>query len=364
MPDHCWGLSCWWAAKHHAQVPLMLDDSVGALTRSVYDSSASTAKSFAKLVPILHNLEAKTNQFSSSLNSHSFKYQNELIQSLMSAKRALAFSKQITNGSSDHSSSELINKIIVRLGKLQKHIVLSIKAKNEMADSINLESREISNLGRNVLSSCQKSFSVLSVSDKICANAKLMQTISKSAVDKAERNHLAAASPDIHEGVNQVSAIVGVAKKFVPIKPVNAILPKEMGPELEKAFSHANAALEHAQKALLFTGAARAREVVDCRDELRSVLDHEQNVLALKREVTDHEIALRIVPEQVRIDKIIQKELLPKLQKFKIVNDKILKVIDQNRSITIDERLTKKVTKQSYLPLVMIRRRDVLASFL
>lgn len=328
----------------------MLDDSVGTLTRSVYDSSAVSAKTFAKLVPKLQELETRASGYSAKLTSHSQRLQMALFRSSAGIRQALMKSKQITNGSSDESSAELVRAIIGRVNKSNKMIVASIKEKNAFRATVGAETRALGALGREIVGATQKSFSMLSVSDKVCQNAKLLQALSHSVVDKAERSHLAATAPAIHEGVNHVARIVDIEKKIIPLKSVSAntlLPPRSVDPELEAAFTHSNAALGHAERALLLSGSARAREVVDIRDELRNVLEHEQNAMALKTAVTDKQIAEIVVPENARIVKVVSQELLPQLGQFKSINDKILRAIDRNGAITIDEQLTRKVTKQS-----------------
>ena len=361
MPD-CTGLSCWFKSAVHrdstpVEVPLMLDDSVGSLTRSVYDSSAQTLRSFSKLVPKLVDLDSKSAKFASDLRSHSANVEAEILRSSLSAKTALSVSKQITNGSSDASSTRLIHGIIHKLESLLKHLVGSLRAQNAMADSIQSDSQTITSLGRDILGSTQKSFSVLSVSDKICSNAKILQNLSKSVIDKAERHHLVEAAPFIHNGVAAVKKIVDAERQFLPLKlpPLGKLVSFKFAPELQRAYSHTNDALAHAHKALMFSGAARAREIVDMRDELRNVLDHTQNATMVKHETTDSEIAHKIVPSAHRVSEIIKNQLLPQISQFGKINSKILKAIDQNQSITIDERITKKMTKQSQTPIFLLR---------
>ena len=334
----------------------MLDDTVGALTRSVYDSSASTDIAFTKLSATLKEVQNKADQFTVESTTTSTNLGKAIKMSKFSTQQALSQSEQITNGISNTASSAVLAKLIKTMQKSNKYLITSIKHKNNLKEIIDLKSKSLGVLGRQVTGNTNKSFAVMSVANKICENAKTLQTISKNVIDKAERHHLALASPEFKLGVENVARIVGIEKKIFPMKttPVEEVVPQAIESELESAYQHNNIAIDHAQKALDLGGSARAREVVDVRDELRTVMDRAQDVMDLKRIVTDRKIAKEIVPRNVNLNNVIAKELIPEIEKFEGINRKILEIVDQNNSIQIDTGITRKVLKQSSFGKILV----------
>ena len=339
----------WFTAAKPIDEPLMLDDTVGALTRSVYDSSANTDIAFTKLLPTLKSIQSKAIEFTSQTTDGSTRLGNALKLSTYSTQRSLSESEQITNGISGQASAAILTKLIKSMHRSNQHIVNAIKHKNILKETIDYKNKSLATLGRDVSGKTVKSFSLMSVADKICQGAHTLQSLSKNVIDRAERHHLALASPSFKLGVANVSKILAIEKKILPIQtvPPKDIVPQVMDSELESAYQHNNRAIDYAEKALTLNGSARAREVVDVRDQLRTVLDKEQDVIDLKRMFTDKKLVTEIAPRNLRLNKIINEELVPEILKFKEINDKILKTVDANHSIQIDTGISRKVMKQS-----------------
>jgi hypothetical protein len=197
----------------------------------------------------------------------------------------------------------------------------------------------------------------MSVVEKIYASAKAMQGLSKSIIQKAERYHLAKASPDFGSAVSQIKEMTEIEKKFLPLKLVTpqAMLPASVDAKTESMYQHNTRAIEHANKALLFSGQARASKLVDAREEIRSGINDAEDVLGIKRDVTDKLIRHQLLPTAANSNEIISTKLIPSIKKFHEINSKIAKIIDPNDSIRIDANLTKQVLKQNsigFFPII------------
>ena len=336
---------------------MMLDDSIGALTRSVYHSSDKTQQTFLKVHARLGDLSHKADLYTSHLTKHSQELAKLLKSSSFQIKRALMESTAVTNGVSDPSSAKVLAEMVRQVNKADTLLISAMKQKDLLKESLNVEAKAISEIARDVAAKTQKSFAVLSVSDHICQNAKALQSLSKSAVDKAERVHLANASAAIHRGVDNIRDVIALERKFVPYKfaPVGEVVPVSVDRALEDAFAHSNRAIDHAEKALTLSGSARTREIVDVRDELRNVLDRERDVLLIKARVTDKAIHDQIVPQNTRISAVIAHELFPKLKDYSGINDQILAEVDPAHANGIVLGLSKKVATQRGLELDAVR---------
>lgn len=355
---------------HHApdSAPIMLDDSVGALTKSVYDASMTTDRSLAKLHVDLEKLMRKTSAFSSSLINQERAFVSALNRSESGLHHALLQSKRLVNGMSDKEASLLLSKMTAQLLQASKWVINAIEGKNLLRVSLESQSREIAGIAKSIKATTQKSFAVLSVASKICENAKVLQELSKSAVDRAERVHLAKAAEAFKEGVSTINKMLAIENKFIPYKIGNPreILPQAIGERLEHAFTHSMRALNHTENALHMSAGARAREVVDVRDQIRSAIDSEKDAVGVAKSITTARVNSTIVPENGKINLLITGQLIPAMKSYHAINDKILGIVDPSRARDIQDRLSHQVATQSgiiFLPIETLARRSILSSF-
>lgn len=340
----------------------MLDDSLGALTQSVFDATAKTQQTFEKLVPKLQSLESKSNLFS----THLAIYQKELATALKSAafhlKRSLSGSMRMTNGISDEASNRVLASLVKRMTKANDAIVQALNKKDMLGVTMDGESKDLVNLTRDIQSKTQKSFAVLNVADKIAANAKALQETSKSVTERAEKMHLARASPAVHEGVLRIQQIIDNEKKVMPFRPVvsQLVIPAKFTKTLGEAYVATRNAIDHAEKAMSLSGAARSREVVDLRDQVREGLDDSAKAVRIKELVIDPEINDKIVPFNLQVGKVVAQQLIPAMRSYNVANRHIIDQIDVNRVQQIMHHLERQVMKQSCInsPIFTINRRQ------
>jgi hypothetical protein len=331
------------------QETLLLDDTVGALTRSVYEATAGTEAAFTKMISRLNTLNDESAKFTSALNQHSSSLASEAKLAKMSTSDALQASKRITSGIADTASAKVLQRLIDYINKSSTHIVSAIKSKNFLKDTISEEGRVIRDSGSRISGATQKGFAVVSVATRICDNAKTMQSLAKNVVDRAERVHLSNAAPQLHNALDTIKKLIQIEQKILPIKldPINKIVPQKIDQLLEQTYQSNVRAVDLANRSLNLSGSARSREVVDLRDELRNALDAEQDILDLGKSVTNEAITHKIVPESTTRTTVINQDLIPTINSFKVMNKAVLKEIDRNRSMQIDSGITKKVLRQS-----------------
>ena len=327
----------------------MLDDSLGALTRSVYDASAVAQQTFVKLLPKLTDMETKANMFTAHLNQ----YRNEMALALQTSsmylKRALMESSTLTNGISDGAASGIIHSVLKSLEKANGALIRAIEHKNMLRMSLESEGKIVASALRNLQGKTQKSFAVLSVAEKICEGAKSVHAMSKDVVERSERAHLAQTFQPLHEGTESIRKILGIIRGMHLTKPIraNEILPRTIDNDLELAFARNSRAIAHAQHSLSLSGPVRAREVVDVRDQIRNSLDYEQDAMATKATVVDPAVDNTVIPYTTSIPKVVSKELRPAIQAHERFNDAIIEKVDPSRALHIIEGLSNKVLKQS-----------------
>lgn len=349
-------------------------DATGSLTKSVYDSAATTAHVLGKMKGTLSQLQTNTNEFTRHASIGSRDFGLALQKSTMSLNKALQHLSQITNGASDEHGIKILKATVTSLDNANAYLIKALRAKNSLEQNIQADSKEIAELTRKVSSMTQKSLSVLSVSDKICDNAKLLQSLSKSAADKAERIHLANASEPLHKGVSQIHKIVKTEAKFLPYKPwvPSKVIPPKIGRELEKAAQYIDDALNRITGALGMSPYPRLREVVDIRNEIRMALHAEDDAMLTKTSVTDVKIRDGITEDNTKVNSVINGELLPQIRDSLKFNDAIIMKVDPNKSNMITSSLTRQVTKTSGMSseqaaLVISsleRRRNLMSEFL
>ena len=349
----------------------MLDDSVGTLTKSVYQASAATDHTLGTLFGKLETLLRKSNIFSSTLVNQQHDLETTLAHSRSALDRALLISKRIVNGMSDKEAAIVLNKMVSSLLEASKSVISAIEKKNLLRISLESQGREIGTLGKEVQAETRKSYSVLSVADKICENSKMLQEMSNSAVERAERSHLAKAASAFQEGVSTISKLIKMEDKLVEGKIFDPkeTIPKSVDAKLEDAFTSLRNALDHTQNALGMTGHARAREVVDVRDQIRSGVDSVSAASSSARQVTGLKIRTSIVPHLAKMNLVINSEIVPTMKKYNGINDRILGFVDPTHAHDIQSRLSRQVssaTKSAFtqpllLPLV---RRNLGCSFL
>lgn len=334
---------------------VMLDDSLGALTRSVYDASALSQQTFVKLLPKLTELQSKATLFTSHVNQYKTEFFSALRSSSFSLKRALMESTKLTNGISDGAAASVIHSMLKSLEKSNAALIRAIEKKNLLQMSLDSEGKVVASAVRNIQGKTQKSFAVLSVADKIGESAKTVHGMSKNVVERSERAHLAKASPALHEGTLAIKKMLDIERKLLPIKPIIAkeIVTPDVDKELEDAFAQTSRAIDHAQRSLSLSGPARAREIVDVRDQIRNSLDYEQEAMSAKTTVMDPAIETTVLPYSAGIPKVVLDELVPALKAFKVVNAKIVTDVDPSRAYDITERLGRQVLKQSSLGAVL-----------
>ena len=334
--------------NHSDAVPLWSDNSVGVLTKSVYDASATTQHTLEKLFGKLAVLQRKTSGFSVDLMNQEKDFISALTRSKSALNQALLQSKRIVNGMSDKEAAIVLNKMMVQLLNASKSVITAIEKKNLLRASLESQSREISGIARGIKAKTQKSFGVLSVAEKICANSKRLQGLSKSAVHRAETFHLAKASEAFHAGVSKIQEMLQIENQFIPYKTVSSqeMLPKgNIDKNLENAYTFSGRALNHVENALHMTGGARAREVVDVRDQIRAGMESEKDALKFSKNFADPKIKGTVVPENNRINELVTRELIPTMRAYKDINQKILGFVDPTGALDIERRLGLQVAK-------------------
>ena len=339
-------------APSDAGTATMLDDSLGALTQSVYDATAATQQTFEKLIPKLQEYQTQESLFSSNLSTYEKDLLSALKASSFQLKRALMESTSITNGISDVAANKVIHAMIRHMNKANVAVIKAIEKKDMMRFSLESQPKILGALSRNIQSKIQRSFSQMSVADKVAQNAKTLQSISKNIVEKAERAHLGKTSPALHEGVAKIKEIIEIEKRIIPYRPVSAkdLIPQTIDNDLGASYVSTSNAVGHAENALSLSGSARAREIVDLRDQLRNALDTESDALRTKTQVTDVGIEDKIVPFNSLVRKVVTEKIVPSLQSYSENNRKIIEQVDRSRVHDIMYRLSKQVTKQSAVP--------------
>jgi hypothetical protein len=349
----------------------MLDDSVGALTQSLFSASASTQQTFEKLIPKLQQYQDQANLFSTHLTGYQKSLTNALRSTSYQLKRGLMESTRLTNGISDAAANKVIQAIMQHMNKANASIIKAIMKKDMLRFTMQAEPKVITAMARNIQSKTQKSLAVMTVADKIALNAKSIQDHSKNVVEKAERAHLAKASPVIHEGVGKIKSILEIEKRVIPYKPVSVedISPRKIGTDLGEAYVATSNAIDHAENALSLSGSARSREIVDLRDQLRSALDSQRDAVRIQRNLTDSAIRDELIPFNLQVSKVVTKDLIPAMKSFEENNEKIIKEIDRGRVNDIMHRLELKMKARSieFAPLVSFEitcRRTAVGNFL
>jgi hypothetical protein len=328
----------------------MLDDSVGALTQSIFDATSSTQKTFVKLIPKVQQYQSQAGVFSNQLNM----YQKSLMAALKSSgfhlKRGLMESTRMTNGISDAAAQKVIENLIGSMTKANAAIIKAIQKKDMLRFTLQAQPKILSAMARNIQSKTQKSYSIMSVADKIALNAKSVQQLSKNVVDKAERVHIAKASPALHDGVGKIQGILEIEKQIIPFQKISVkkILPKTIDEDLGNAYVATSEAIDHAENALTLSGSARAREIVDMRDQLRSALENQQDAVFTKTQISDAVINQKVKPFNLEIANVAVKKLIPSLKSYSENNKKIIEQIDGKGQVhNIMHRLEAQVAKQS-----------------
>jgi len=349
----------------------MVDDTVGALTRSVYNSTSNTSTALHKMESTLKDFQSSNDRYTTFLRKLSSQFSTSLKFSKLVSNNALNQSLRAENGISDSASANVIDKFVKSMAKSNEYLIRATEQKNALRDLIDISNKKISQLGSNIFGNSHRSNSVMAVANHICANAKLMQGMSKSIVQKAERYHLAKAAPEFENAVTNLKDMLKIEGKFLPLKSVspNDVIPRSFDTKLDSMYTHNNRAIEHASKALLFSGPARAREIVSAREEIRSGINDAQDVLDTTRAVTDKIIGRQIIAKAMNANRVIAGELLPSISKFYEINEKISKIIDPNDAIRIDRNLTKQMVKQNGIDLssftvVLPQRRFIYNEFL
>lgn len=334
----------------------MLDDSLGVLTQSVFQATAKTQQTFEKLVPKLHAFQTKASLFSNHLGGYQRGLASAIRSSSFHLKGALLKSMRLTNGISDEASAKVLHSLISKLAKANASVVKAIENKEMLKFTLDSEPKALSAIAREIQSKTQKSFAVMSVADKIAGSSKSMQAYSKNIVERSERAHLAQASPALHEAVQKIRATMDIEQKIMPYKAVVSrnILPKELTSKLGRSYLATSDAMDHAENALTMTGSARAREIVDLRDQVRSALEKQHDALKIREDVVDNAINNDIVPFNVLVNKVVSKELIPQLKTYSESNRKIIDQVDKNRVQEIMSRLEKQVMKQSSISMLLL----------
>ena len=334
----------------------MLDDSLGVLTQSVFQATAKTQQTFEKLAPKLNAYQTKASLFSNHLGAYQRGLASAIKLSSFRLKSALLKSMRLTNGISDEASAKVLHSLIAKLTKANASVVKAIENKEMLKFTLDSEPKVLSAIGREIQGKTQKSFAIMSVADKIAESAKSMQAYSKNIVEKSERAHLAHASPALHEAVQKIRDTLDIERKVMPYKAIVSqnILPKELTSKLGRSYLATSDAIDHAENALTMSGSARAREIVDLRDQVRSALEKQHDALKIKEEVVDTAINDEIVPFNVTVNKVISKELMPQMKTYSESNRKIIEQVDKNRVQEIMSRLEKQVMKQSSISMLLL----------
>ena len=327
--------------------PDMADDSVGAATQYVYDATAGTEVALTKMLTQLKKAQSLNDQYISGSSRYAGAFGRMLKTSQFRAQRALSQSELITNGVSDDNSAKMIDHIIKSASKSNNALIDAMKYREHLRTFIGNRNILIRNLGHEISTANLKAFADISIAQKICEGAKMTQQLSKSFVEKAERYHLARAVPEMNAAVKDIQSVMKISSKIFPIKTgdIEQIAPVSMSKHLDAAYRHNKAAVSHAKNALKLFENARVREVISAREDLRSAIGHEQDVLDMIRTNTDREIRQVLAPRLVSVNSTITSKLVPAVTKFNEINRKVLDIIDPNSSIKIGSNIANQSRK-------------------
>ena len=322
-------------------IPDMADDSVGAATQYVYDATSGTDVALAKMLTQLKKVQSLNDQFVSGSRRYAGAFARMLKTSHFRAQRALSQSELITNGVSDANSAKMIDHMIKAASKSNNALIDAMKYRQHLRTFIGNRKIMIRNLGHEISTANLKAFADISIAQKICQGAKMTQQLSKSFVEKAERYHLARAVPEMNAAVNDIQSVMKISSKIFPIKTTDleTVAPASMSRHLDAAYRHNEAAMLHAKNALKLYENARVREVISAREDLRSAIGHEQDVLDMIRIKTNREIDQVITPRMFGVNSTITSKLVPAVTKFNSINRKVLDIIDPNNSIKIETNI-------------------------
>jgi hypothetical protein len=336
--------------------PDMADDSVGAATQYVYDSTSDTSLALTKMLKQLGDIKSLNTKMISSSNSLTGAFTRFLKASNFHAQRALTKSELITNGVSDDNSAKMIADMIKSANKSNDALVNATMKREMLRRFVVNQNQAIRELGHNISRANLKAYADISIAQKICQGAKMTQQLSKSFVEKAERDHLARAAPTMKLAVEDMKKILSVSSKTFPIKtqPVNQVVPRAMFKHINDAYKHNQAAVVHAENALKLSENARIREIVSARDSLRSAIGDEQDVLHLLGTQTGRQLQTVIGPNLTKANSVIDSQLIPAINKFNLINKQVLKIIDPNDSKQIAAQISSQIKNREMPWIVML----------
>ena len=328
-------------------IPDMADDSVGAATQYVYDATSGTDLALTKMLTQLRKVQSLSDQFVSRSSRYAGAFERMLKFSHFRAQRALSQSELITNGVSDDNSAKMIADLIKSASKSNDALISAMKHRVNLHTFIGSQNTLIRNLGHEISTANLKAYADILIAQKICEGAKMAQQLSNSFVEKAERHHLALAAPAMDAAVKDIRSVLKISSKVFPIKTStpDKIAPAGMAKDLDAAYKHNEAAVEHAKNALQLSENARVREIVSARDDLRSAIGHEQDVLDMIKTKTNRELHAVIGPRILHMNSQIQSKLVPAVTKFNTINKKVLHLVDPNNSIGIAQSIGKQSQK-------------------
>jgi hypothetical protein len=335
--------------------PDMADDSVGAATQYVYDSTADTSLAFTKMLKQLGDIKSMNTKLISSSRVFTGAFTRFLKASNFHAQRALTKSELITNGVSDDNSAKMIADMIKSASKSNDALVNATMKRELLRRFIVSQNHAIRELGSKISRANLKAYADISIAQKISHGAKMTQQLSKSFVEKAERDHLARAAPTMKLAVKDMKEISTISSKIFPIKTQkgDAVVPPQMFKHINAAYKHNQAAVAHAEHALKLSENARIREIVSARDSLRSAIGDEQDVLHLLQTQTARQLQSTIGPKLMFANTEIDSKLIPAINQFNVINKKVLKIIDPNDSKQIAAKISSQI-KNREMPWLVV----------
>jgi hypothetical protein len=339
---------------------------VGSMTKSVYDASSSTALSMHKLHGRFMDLLKQLTGYSNSSQAQCHEVTTSLERSVRKLETAMRKLSHITNGVDKAYSDKVLDSALSSIEKSTRALILGIHQKNMLKQLIHSDSTRLSSSVRDILSDVTDSLSVLSVSDRETANAKIMGSMpSLSLPERLESAHLAKAAPAVHEGVQLLHKIAQDVKSFGSLQQISPenVVPVAAEQKLEKAFTYDRSAVDHIKLAKSLGDRAKLREVIDARIRLRHAMKEVQDFVSGLGTINSELIGKSIVKRNTEMATKVQSSLLPEVGKFGGIRDQIVGEIDKNHSLETISNLERQLkAHESSIPsffLIMDRSRYI-----
>ncbi len=306
----------------------MVDDSVQVLTKSVYDAAVTTKLSLnavnSKLQSIENNFKQSEYLMASNLNNTKINLNN------------------LINKNNNLINSFDLNSILQNSKKSLSTLDTLLLPSNKELQSLYAEGSErINDLQREVLESSRRALSGMAVSAKI-SDSSVSLGQKGSVVDRAERIHLMQSNGIIKEELEKLEEFNLNLIKLIKMKLHK---PPDLHSKIHSAKLSTASAVNRAERILKYfpkSSQGRDREIVQVKSDLRDASWSEGEAVRAIHPVGKVEIG--------------RAALVKQLAEISNLNNKLLNIIDKNKIIEINQKISNDLISHSSMTPILLHR--------